>query len=339
MEERLSSSSTSAAMKSPADSKQGITLDHSLVSKETKEFKNTAAAQHDRVKALMRVLTSPDATENDLLQTVADTVVSCETGRHSPRPKSCYDNSDHEDLLPSLKKRWSNVQLGSKLLTAIDKLLSEDDNPLSDYTDSLDNPHKNGKQGENEPDVMRVSDVSSKFDDISELSATDKDTESEKEMQLHPSSLACSRDQETEGDKFRRLQMKWERLASCETTPGKDEEGEVQKGEVQNLIKANNATAAQQAFATAGQSSREKVISPNSGIRSKIPRPVTVTSPQKPFAPFDATKDLSPKQPTPGAVKDLPKPVPRRSLKDRSQDQQQVSFSLVHFLASTDVEL
>ena len=341
MEERLLLH-TSSTTPSPGERPSSALLDHLLVAKETKEFKNTAAAQQDRVKALMRVLTSPEATEADLLQTVATTVVR--DGCRSPRPRSCYDNTaPGDDLHPALKKRWSNVQFGSKLITAIDKLMLEEVNGASgssaDYSDSLDNPRHNRIASMCSEDElatdMRISDISNKDDDISERSATDKDTENEKGMRIHPTSLACSKEQESEGEKFRRLQMKWERMAGCEipSEKMKSPDGYDYALNDSDETSPNDQTVTQTVLETVlspTQTSRDKVVSPNSGTRSRIPRPVSMTSPQRPFKPFEASKEkISPQIKPPmhstrtvGSAsnfsKDHPKPAPRRSLKDKT---------------------
>ncbi|XP_066990152.1 uncharacterized protein [Macrobrachium rosenbergii] len=303
MEERLLLHTSSK--ESPGDRPPSV-LDHLLASKETKEFKN--AAQQDRVKALMRVLTSPELDENELLNSTS------EPGRErsrSPRPRSCYEHVANEESNPTLKKRWSGVQLGSRLLTAIDKLMLEEAGGTSseDYTDSIDNPKNNrpvySRQSEHSedevPSDLRISDVSSRDGDVSERSASEKDTENEK------GSRACANteeDDEPEGVRFRRLQLKWEQMAGPE-----------KKMKPQSL---------QQPQPSPPPPPPEKAISPSSGTRSRIPRPVSMTSPQRPFKPFDPSKEKTSPQvkqaPKPIAAipKELPKPAPRRSLKDKA---------------------
>ena len=362
MEERLllhSNTSSTSNHQSPVDPQRpaSVLLDHLLVAKETKEFKNTAAAQQDRVKALMRVLTSPEATEADLLQTVAAASREQQSNKNQ-RPRSCYENGGpSDDLHPALKKRWSNVQFGSKLITAIDKLMYEETTGASgssgDYTDSIDNPKHNRVASilsqEDSATDMRISDISNKDDDISERSATDKDTENEKGHRICPTSLSYNKDQESEGEKFRRLQMKWERMAGCENMLTKTKSTEnneaVQATLLSQLPAAAGVTvpvtspptaAPAAAIISPSQTVRDKVVSPNSGTRSRIPRPVSMTSPQRPFKPFEPTKEKTSPQikpplhtrpgTTPGGSKDLPKPAPRRSLKDRTYDKPEDTF-------------
>ncbi|XP_047738503.1 uncharacterized protein LOC108671312 isoform X3 [Hyalella azteca] len=334
MEERLMIH-TSSTGNSPGDRPSSVLLDHLLVAKETKEFKNTAAAQQDRVKALMKVLTSPESTEADLLQTVAASVTK-ERSR-SPRPRSCYDNADAvgDDLHPALKKRWSNVQLGSKLITAIDKLMLEETNAASgsseDFSDSIDNPKTTRALSQNSVDevspAMRDSDISTKDDDISERSATDKDTENEKGQRLCPTSLIFGKGKESEGDKFRRLQLKWELMTGCEL-PSKCQDAEPSDATDETTPLADGSG---HSSTSPSQTVREKVVSPSSGSRSKIPRPVSMTSPQRPFKVFEPAKEKTSPQikpplharpfgSSPLTSKDLPKPAPRRSLKDKSDD-------------------
>ncbi|KAG7163417.1 Iporin-like [Homarus americanus] len=297
MEERLLLHTSSK--ESPGDRPPSV-LDH-LHSKETKEFKN--AAQQDRVKALMRVLTSPELDENELLLSTSDP--SRERSR-SPRPRSCYEHVANEEMNPTLRKRWSGVQLGSRLLTAIDKLMLEEVGGITsseDYTDSLDNPKNNrpvySRASECTDDDLqtdlRVSDVSSRDGDVSERSASEKDTENEK------GSRACAdteKDDESEGIRFRRLQLKWEQMAGPEKKNAK-----------------------------AQQPQPDKAVSPSSANRSRIPRPVSMTSPQRPFKPFEPSKEKTSPQLKqvpkhfPASPKELPKPAPRRSLKDKATTQ------------------
>ncbi|XP_042859970.1 uncharacterized protein LOC122245907 isoform X6 [Penaeus japonicus] len=305
MEERL----LQHTKESPGERPPSV-LDHLLASKETKEFKN--AVQQDRVKALMRVLTSPDLDENELLQSITD---HTRERSRSPRPRSCYEHVANEEQNTTLRKRWSGVQLGSRLLTAIDKLMLEEAGPSSseDYTDSIDNPKNNQRPSnargldcseENLQTDLKVSDISSRDGDISERSASEKDTENEK------GARACANndddDEEPEGVRFRRLQLKWEQMAGPEKK------------------------APPPAKAPAPPTVPEKAVSPSSGSRSRIPRPVSMTSPQRPFKPFDPSKEktspqikpaLMQKQHLTTAPKELPKPAPRRSLKDKSSVQ------------------
>ncbi|KAK7074479.1 hypothetical protein SK128_022381 [Halocaridina rubra] len=306
MEERLMLHASSK--ESPGDRPPSV-LDHLLASKENKEFKN--AAQQDRVKALMRVLTSPDLDENELLNSTAE--LGRERSR-SPRPRSCYEHVANEETNPTLRKRWSGVQLGSRLLTAIDKLMLEEAAGTSseDYTDSIDNPknnrHVHSKQSERSedevPSDLRLSDVSSRDGDITERSASEKDTENEKGCR------ACTNpddEEEPEGVRFRRLQLKWEQMAGPEKKPPKPQ-----------------PTFQAQPTFQPHPSPPEKALSPSSGTRSRIPRPVSMTSPQRPFKPFDPLKEKTspqvkqaPKHIT-AVPKELPKPAPRRSLKDKA---------------------
>lgn len=311
MEERLLLHTSSK--ESPGERPPSV-LDH-LHSKESKEFKN--AAQQDRVKALMRVLTSPELDEHELLHSASE--AGKERSR-SPRPRSCYDHVANDDLNPSLKKRWSGVQLGSRLLTAIDKLMLEEAGGTTsseDYTDSLDNPRNSSRTGhyrrgdatdDELPSDLRVSDVSSRDGDVSERSASEKDTENEK------GSKACTdadRDDDTDGIRFRRLQLKWEQMAGPEKKSFKPPQQQQQQQLQQQQQQQQPPPP-------------EKAVSPSSGTRSRIPRPVSMTSPQRPFKPFDPSKEkTSPqvKQPPkhiPASPKELPKPAPRRSLKDKS---------------------
>ncbi|XP_032515721.2 uncharacterized protein LOC116768928 isoform X3 [Danaus plexippus] len=114
------------------------------------------------------------------------------------RPRSCvnptpvgYDmcpNNSRIDL--ENNRRWSGVQLGSKLMQAFDRLVFDDSD---DYTDSLE--HKTCAK------------------------TTDAKLDTSGEEQWRPPSASSSASGQGSGGKFRRLQLKWEMLSNAES-PG-----------------------------------------------------------------------------------------------------------------------
>lgn len=267
-------------------------LDLLLAAKESKEFRNAAARTTDR---------------------------NC----RSPRPRSCYENASGglEDVQGVLRKRWSGVQLGSRLVTAIDKLLTEEgtagaSSSSGDYTDSLDPPkkgtvathHRHEDTSDEATTDLRVSDLSSRDGDVSERSATDKDTDTEKGLRLEGRGGG---ENESEGEKFRRLQLKWEAMTGQNPPPP-----------VSKIAAA--AIVSPEGDGEDRDKERTETLTSPAGVqRSRIPRPVSITSPQQAFKPFESSREkTSPqikqgKRPASSSSKDHPKPTPRRSLKDR----------------------
>jgi len=73
-------------------------------------------------------------------------VTDCDTSHGKSRPRSLVE-VDSEGIIPmdlasTIKRRWSGVHIGSKLINALDKLVLEDlpKSESEDYTDSIDNP-------------------------------------------------------------------------------------------------------------------------------------------------------------------------------------------------------
>ncbi|XP_048477575.1 uncharacterized protein LOC105383856 isoform X2 [Plutella xylostella] len=117
------------------------------------------------------------------------------------RPRSCvnpsavsYDVCPNNSRIELENRRWSGVQLGSKLMQAFDRLQFDDSD---DYTDSLENnkpaPKNTGIEG-----VLKL--------------------ESSGEEQWRPGSSG-SGSAASGGGKFRRLQLKWELLSNNDSSP------------------------------------------------------------------------------------------------------------------------
>ncbi|KAL0881697.1 hypothetical protein ABMA27_001500 [Loxostege sticticalis] len=136
----------------------------------------------------------------DLLNDSANVKTTLEKNR----PRSCVNPSAiGYDICPNnsrieleTNRRWSGVQLGSKLMQAFDRLVFDDSD---DYTDSLEN-NKPTSKANNE---------------------TKLDTSGEE--QFRPSSAGSCASGNTgngsnnSGGKFRRLQLKWELLSNAES--------------------------------------------------------------------------------------------------------------------------
>ncbi|GBP26061.1 Iporin [Eumeta japonica] len=116
------------------------------------------------------------------------------------RPRSCVNPMAlAHDLCPSnsridleQNRRWSGVQLGSKLMQAFDRLVFDESD---DYSDSLEN---------NKPTKKII---------------TDAKLDSSGEEQWRPGSAASGGGSAGPTGKFRRLQLKWELLSNAESTP------------------------------------------------------------------------------------------------------------------------
>ncbi|XP_013173892.1 PREDICTED: uncharacterized protein LOC106122468 isoform X6 [Papilio xuthus] len=136
----------------------------------------------------------------DLLDDSANVKTTIE--RH--RPRSCVNPSPvGHDVCPNnsrieleANRRWSGVQLGSKLMQAFDRLVFDDSD---DYTDSLENNKPAAKAG------------------------TDLKLECSGEEWRPGSAGSCASGNtgagSNTGGKFRRLQLKWEMLSNAES-PG-----------------------------------------------------------------------------------------------------------------------
>ncbi|KAF4518860.1 hypothetical protein B566_EDAN006711 [Ephemera danica] len=118
------------------------------------------------------------------------------------RPRSCIDAQQSSfsltDIASTMKKRWSGIQLGSKLFQAFDKLTTEETD--EEYTDSLDQPRRKVRQSS--------SSNNSTSDDNNEIP---RDNTPPVEETKTPTISG--------EDKFRRLQMKWELLSGKDGKP------------------------------------------------------------------------------------------------------------------------
>ncbi|XP_065216209.1 uncharacterized protein LOC135842599 isoform X2 [Planococcus citri] len=114
------------------------------------------------------------------------------------RPRSCIDSSNNvnfNDMASTVKKRWSGIQIGSKLASAFERLGIEDEEV---YSDSLDRTVLADKT----IDESTLHDVTSSTTEGDASMAYDMEKESE-ELEL------CVRREM----KFKQLQKKWEMLA------------------------------------------------------------------------------------------------------------------------------
>lgn len=192
------------------------------------------------------------------------------TGEDKPRPRSCVDNAAQgtggfslvTDIASTVKKRWSGIQLSSKLFQAFDRLAAEDTE--EEYSDSLENKPRGRRRH------ASSSSNNSTSDDYVENITRDESVSPAPLMNVKAPKTDETRSREsasekkpsagTGGGKFKRLQMKWEMLSGKET--GMNEK--VSPGGLTSPGQTNDGTC--------GGSANTSVTS--SG-RSKIPRPVT----------------------------------------------------------------
>ncbi|PNF18760.1 hypothetical protein B7P43_G03348 [Cryptotermes secundus] len=190
------------------------------------------------------------------------------TGEDKPRPRSCVDNTVQgtggfslvTDIASTVKKRWSGIQLGSKLFQAFDRLAAEDTE--EEYSDSLENKpggrrrHTSGSSNNSTSDdyvenITRDESVSPAPLLNVKATKTDETRSGESASEKKPAG--------TGGGKFRRLQMKWEMLSGKEVG-------------INEKVSPGGLTSPGQASDVTCGSANTSVTS--SG-RSKIPRPVT----------------------------------------------------------------
>ncbi|KAL0271791.1 UNVERIFIED_CONTAM: hypothetical protein PYX00_008782 [Menopon gallinae] len=218
-------------------------------------------------------------------------------GSSRPRPRSGCDilsTNNISDVASCAKKRWSGVQLNSKLLQAFERLGEESE---SEYTDSLDNVRE--KNENQSPSARTISKRLQNSDETSgETSHTWNDTDSSevktkeerKNILSNLNKKNCNRidvlktdltdsdkslgtriNIQNGGHKFKRMQLKWEKLGG---KSGSD---------------------------VSGQNSPVYGASPNH--RSRLPTPKQAT-PEKPFC--DSNVSLT--SPT-SRISRIPRPV------------------------------
>ncbi|XP_045496757.1 uncharacterized protein LOC123695089 isoform X6 [Colias croceus] len=194
---RIESDMRAASRPSAINTPQ-LTLNQRNLLKLVRSMQSSGISDDSQASVIMR---NKEPSTPDLLNDTANLKTTIEKNR----PRSCvnptplgYDmcpNNSRIDL--ENNRRWSGVQLGSKLMQAFDRLVFDDSD---DYTDSLENNKPSSKTAANE---------------------TKLDTSGEE--QWRPSSANSSGSNNTgngsnnSGGKFRKLQLKWEMLSTAES--------------------------------------------------------------------------------------------------------------------------
>lgn len=192
------------------------------------------------------------------------------TGEDKPRPRSCVDNTVQgggggfslvTDIASTVKKRWSGIQLGSKLFQAFDRLAAEDTE--EEYSDSLENKPRgrkrqtstssnNSTSDDYVDNITRDESVSPAPLLVEQGTKTNETSSGESAPDKKPTAG-------TGGGKFRRLQMKWEMLSGKEASTNEK-------------VSPGGLASPGQTSDSAGGSTNTSVTS---SCRSKIPRPVS----------------------------------------------------------------
>jgi hypothetical protein len=165
------------------------------------------------------------------------------------------------DIASTVKKRWSGIQLGSKLFQAFDRLATEDTE--EEYSDSLENKPRarkrqtssssnNSTSDDYVENITRDESISPAPLVVDQTPKTNKTGSGESAPEKKPTTG-------TGGGKFRRLQMKWEMLSGKEASTNEK-------------VSPGGTTSPGQTTDSIGGSTNTSVA--GSG-RSKIPRPVT----------------------------------------------------------------
>ncbi|XP_069675487.1 uncharacterized protein [Periplaneta americana] len=231
-------------------------------------------------------------------------------GEDKPRPRSCVDNAGPgtggfslvTDIASTVKKRWSGIQLGSKLFQAFDRLGAEDTE--EEYSDSLENKPKGTVGRRRQASSSSNNSTSDDYvENITRDEAASTLPATETESQPSKSNDTAEIDAEKKqapmsgGGKFRRLQMKWEMLSGKEASTN------------EKTSPGGSTSPGQSSDSAAGSTN----TSVNSGSRSKIPRLVTspirasgipVLSPQQ----SNRTKKTATTPPTPTSSSQLRRP-------------------------------
>lgn len=229
------------------------------------------------------------------------------TGEDKPRPRSCVDNTVQggggfslvTDIASTVKKRWSGIQLSSKLFQAFDRLAAEDTE--EEYSDSLENKPRerkrqtssssNNSTSDDYADNINRDESASPAPMSAEQSVKTNETNSEESVPEKKPAAG------TGGGKFRRLQMKWEMLSGKEASTNEK-------------VSPGGLTSPGQTSDSAGGSTNTSVTG---SCRSKIPRPVSspirassipVLSPQQ----STRSKKTASMPPTPTSSSQLKRP-------------------------------
>ncbi|CAK1544059.1 unnamed protein product [Leptosia nina] len=179
-----------------------LTLNQRNLLKLVRSMQSSGMSDDSQASVIMRNKEpkSKEPSTPDLLNDTANLKTAVEKNR----PRSCVNPTPlGYDLCPNnsrieldTNRRWSGVQLGSKLMQAFDRLVFDDSD---DYTDSLEN----NKPSTKTPAVEKL------------------DTSGEE--QWRPSSANSCGSNNTgngsnnSGGKFRRLQLKWEMISNAES--------------------------------------------------------------------------------------------------------------------------
>lgn len=125
-------------------------------------------------------------------------------GSARPRPRSGYEPASGKDVASAMKKRWSGVQLNSKLSKAFEQLGDEFE---SEYTDSLDGPKKSSSPSKR----LQFSDDTSQ--DLSTTWGRESPIREHKKNILSSLNRRGAPEPNNGGQKFKRLQQRWEQLS------------------------------------------------------------------------------------------------------------------------------
>ncbi|XP_038217436.1 uncharacterized protein LOC119836219 isoform X3 [Zerene cesonia] len=194
---RIESDMRAASRPSAINTPQ-LTLNQRNLLKLVRSMQSSGMSDDSQASVIMR---NKEPSTPDLLNDTANLKTTIEKNR----PRSCVNPTPlGYDLCPNNSRielennrRWSGVQLGSKLMQAFDRLVFDDSD---DYTDSLENNKPSSKTAGNE---------------------TKLDTSGEE--QWRPSSANSCASNNTgngsnnSGGKFRKLQLKWEMLSNAES--------------------------------------------------------------------------------------------------------------------------
>ncbi|XP_022127259.2 uncharacterized protein LOC111001624 isoform X5 [Pieris rapae] len=178
-----------------------LTLNQLNILKLVRSMQSSGMSDDSQASVIMRNKDpkNKEPSTPDLLNDTANIKTTIEKNR----PRSCvnpsplgYDICPNNSRIEENNRRWSGVQLGSKLMQAFDRLVLDDSD---DYTDSLENKA-----------TTKPSTVEMKLDTSGE-------------EQWRPSSVnSCgsgntAQGSNNSGGKFRKLQLKWEMMSNAES--------------------------------------------------------------------------------------------------------------------------
>ncbi|XP_049797885.1 uncharacterized protein LOC126215254 [Schistocerca nitens] len=197
------------------------------------------------------------------------------------RPRSCVDTATAPngltsltDLASTVRKRWSGIQLGSRLFQAFDRLGAEDDSDPDVDTDDVEVDENVARP---EPDSLEPQEKQPPTTRGQQATADARPATAAAERGAVGQPAGSSPQPAAAGGKFRRLQMKWELLSNKEPSLSPQSGGSSKTTSPSesspSCVSSNHSSSSGGPAASPGG---------RAGAGSRIPRPVASPTRQQP---------------------------------------------------------